>query len=68
MFYCERRDTCTRIGPVEKKLAPRSVLEENAKGNKKEEREKEGGEEQKERVEGGDVEERGQEKQREHFS
>ena len=64
----KRKYTCAGIGPVEEKLALRSVLEENAKGNKKEEREKEGGEEQKERVEGGDVEEGGQEKYREHFS
>ena len=44
------------------------MLEENAKGNKEEDREKEGGEEQDERVEGGDVKEGGQENHREHFS
>ena len=38
----KRRDTCTGIGPVEEKLALGSVLEEKAKCNKEEEREKEG--------------------------
>ena len=63
-----RQDTCTGVGPVEKKLALRSVLEEKAKGNKEDDREKEGGEEQNERVEGGDVKEGGQENHRQHFS
>ena len=35
--------TCTGIWPVEKKLAPGSVLEEKAKSNKEDEREKNGG-------------------------
>ena len=35
-------DTCTGIGPVEKKLALGPVLEEKAKGKKEEKREKEG--------------------------
>ena len=63
-----RQETCTGVGPVEKKLALGSVLEEKAEGYKEDEREKEGGEEEEERVEGGDVEEGGQEKYREHFS
>ena len=44
------------------------MLEEKAKGNKEEDREKEGGEEQEERVEGGDVKDGGQENHREDFS
>ena len=44
------------------------MLEEKAKGNKEDDREKEGGEEQNERVEGGDVKEGGQENHRQHFS
>ena len=44
------------------------MLEEKAKGNDEEDREKEGGEEQDERVEGGNVKEGGQENHREHFS
>ena len=44
------------------------MLEEKAKSNKEEDREKEGGEEQEERVEGGDVKDRGQENHREDFS
>ena len=54
----KRRYTCAGIGPVEEKLALGSVLEEKAEGYKEDEREKEGG----------DVEEGGQEKYREHFS
>ena len=68
MFKGGRQDTCTAVGPVEKKLALGSVLEEKAKGNKEEDRKKEGGEEQEERVEGGDVKEGGQDNHREHFS
>ena len=44
------------------------MLEEKAKGNKEEDRKKEGWEEQEERVEGGDVKEGGQDNHREHFS
>ena len=44
------------------------MLEEKAKGNDEENREKEGGEKQDERVEGGNVKEGGQENHREHFS
>ena len=44
------------------------MLEDKAKGNKEEDREKEGGEEQEKRVEGRDVKEGGQEKHRKHFS
>ena len=68
MFKGGRRDTCTGVGPVEKKLALGSVLEEKAKCNKEEDWEKEGGEEQEERVEGGDVKEGGQENHGEQFS
>ena len=39
-------DTCAGVGPEKEKLALGSVFEEKAKGNKEEEREKEGGEEQ----------------------
>ena len=68
VFWGERQDTCTGVGPVEEKLALGSVLEDKSKGNKEKDREKEGGEEQEKGVEGGDVKEGGQEKQRKHFS